>query len=587
LRYILDQVFKANDIEQQIETLLNIILLNEIDYEKRIRLKEKLQEILFLNDFQCVLHFLGSTVNKLGFRDSDIDLYVELINRESSPTNKISFDEAMRLLTNIQRILKSSFNFFIPKPIPSIRCPLIRIDFNEMFKNFETNGVVCDLSLSNGLGQQNSKLIRLFCDFEPRFQQLCVILKYWAKMNGFIGSNEMSSYAFTQLVIFFCQNLSPPLLPTVDYLRELTHEEIVIDRWNCGFCDNISLILETQRNKETVLELLLKFFQFYSNFDFTTQVICTKTGLSRHKINFLSENDFSGLESRVTQLKTDFITNDDSDKDLNVFKLTPICCIEDPFNLDHNLTAHLRIKVFHKFTEYLKSISMNSKTIFNSNKEVIDSNDIKNWGISRIITEFDPTLTGYVFPEHFIGYPNIDLVLNTTKSLMNLNEIIETMANNLSHLMVFILKDIFKIDCLLLGKWDIIVNQLSPFAEFYVIFRGLDYKVIDDMTREEIRSELNENELRLNYFDREKLITQKIIKKFGQLSFDLIPIHCQFVFIMNSIISFPTFELGIVDIKPSFDLGLGVINFIKKVIARAADEQKLLTVSKELLLNSL
>jgi len=559
----MDQVLKATDIQQQIQVLLNNILLNQTDYENRIRLKEKLQEILLLNHFECVLHFLGSTVNKLGFRDSDIDLFIELAERKFPQTDRISFEEAMPLLTRVQHIFKKSLKIFVPKPIPSIRCPIVRLDFKEMSQNLKTNGIVCDLSLSNGLGPQNSKLIRVFCDIEPRFQQLAVILRYWAKINGFIGSNEMSSYAFTQLVIFFCQNLSPPLLPTVDYLRQLTSETLVIDGWNCSFCDNASLIQKNQQNSENVFDLLQKFFIFYSTFDFTTQVICPKTGSSQHKMDFIS-------------------TNLSSEEESSNFKLTSICCIQDPFDLSHNLTASLRPKVFHKLTEYFKYISMSLKTIFKPNKEDVCRNDKgKHWGISHIITEFDPT-DGYVFPENFIGFTNLDLILNTTESILTLNDLIQTTANNLSDLMVFLLKNVYKIDCLLLGKWDIIVDELSPFAEFYVKFRGCDFQVIDFTIRDSIQSELNQKELEMNYFDREKVITEKIIEKFDSRN-DIIPIHCQFSLITNARISFPTFEITIVDIKPSFDFGKGVVDFIKRVIASAAHQQKVLTVNRDLI----
>ena len=82
--------------------------------------------------------------------------------------------------------------------------------------------------------------------------------------------------------------------------------------------------------------------------------------------------------------------------------MTSIVCIEDPFKLSHNLTANLKTKLFHRFTEYIRFIAINCKTIFKSEKE--DNKSLNNnacvWGISRIITAFDPTLIGYVFAEN-------------------------------------------------------------------------------------------------------------------------------------------------------------------------------------------
>jgi DNA polymerase sigma len=77
------------------------------------------------------------------------------------------------------------------------------------------------MSLTNGLAKHNSRLIQYYCQLEPRFRQLALVLRFWAKINDIVGgSQRMTSYAFTQLVIYFCQKRQ--LLPSLDAIRELS-----------------------------------------------------------------------------------------------------------------------------------------------------------------------------------------------------------------------------------------------------------------------------------------------------------------------------------------------------------------------------
>ena len=92
--------------------------------------------------------------------------------------------------------------------------------------------------------------------------------------------------------------------------------------------------------------------------------------------------------------------------------------------------------------------------------------------------------------------------------------------------MSYMLRTVYKIECTLLSKYDIIVNEISPFTEFYIKIRGIDFQVIDSTIRETIGSELNENELKLHYFDREVFITEKINTKFRDLNQQCVAIHC-------------------------------------------------------------
>lgn len=189
-------------------------------------------------------------------------------------------------------------------------------------------------------------------------------------------------------------------------------------------------------------------------------------------------------------------------------------------------------------------------------------------------------MTGcYTFSNHHIGIPSIDVC--TTHS--DVLSIIKQTANDLCDSTFLMLKSVYKFDCDLIAKYDIILNEISPFAEFIVKMRGLDHQVINPVKREWAQSQLNEDEKSLNYFDQQTLITDKIINRDSTTIFDIIPIHCHFVLVINARYAFPTVEIEVVDIKPSPNVAKGILDFIKKLIATSADKKNILSVNKELI----
>eukprot|EP00438_Fugacium_kawagutii_P004053 Skav219301 [mRNA] locus=scaffold2157:525304:526053:- [translate_table: standard] len=65
----------------------------------------------------------------------------------------------------------------------------------------------CDLSVNNLLPVFNTRLLRAYADINPHVVVLVQTCKEWAKENGVHGAarGNLSSYAFTLMVIFFLQ----------------------------------------------------------------------------------------------------------------------------------------------------------------------------------------------------------------------------------------------------------------------------------------------------------------------------------------------------------------------------------------------
>ena len=105
------------------------------------------------------------------------------------------------------------------------------------------------MSLSNDHALQNTALLRLYADCDPRVRSLVVIVKVWAKRRGISNARNctLTSYAWTILVISFLQQTDPPVVTSIP-------------------CDNIPAeFTYLSANTDCVGRLLFQFFAYYNN----------------------------------------------------------------------------------------------------------------------------------------------------------------------------------------------------------------------------------------------------------------------------------------------------------------------------------
>ncbi|EGC34739.1 hypothetical protein DICPUDRAFT_92151 [Dictyostelium purpureum] len=303
----------------------------------------------------------------MALKQSDIDIC--LVN--DKPNKKFLF-----IVSSILR--KNNYENIIT--LSHTRIPLIKLFDPEYNINI-------DLCLNNLLAIENSKLIKSYSSIDPRFQVLYMLIKAWAKAKEIndAADESLSSYSYANLVIFYLQTCTPPVLPCLhkntESLPKRTVENSVV-----AFHQDPKALGFVTKNTLTVGELFYDFLCFYSTFDFKRYAICINKG-------------------HMVELKN-------CQKELLV---APACIyIQDPFIFDFNPGKSMTEK---NFTKLLTEIN---KTIY------IISNGIKDYGFDQIFSE--PSLLSL---SSNVKQHNLTLILDNNDGAMdNNNNIDNSNINN-------------------------------------------------------------------------------------------------------------------------------------------------------------
>jgi hypothetical protein len=253
----------------------------------------------------------------------------------STPISELSdsINHAKRLLQRRRNEFTSVF------AIPKAKTPIVKFIHKP-------TGISCDLSFKNSLGVNNSALIRLYLSMDPRIQPFLIIIKYWAKKNDLSGHGKISNYALVMVALFYVQQLEDPIIPAVTTLQEGVNNKVIIAGWDCSI--NTSISSQTS-NTMSVPELLCGFFKFYSLFDYGMKVICPLTGTSLPKLMFQTPEELPEAMHRYKE----YVSSSGS----GILGLKVDCdmCVQDPFELQHNITAGMSAKALDNFKKYCEA----------------------------------------------------------------------------------------------------------------------------------------------------------------------------------------------------------------------------------------
>jgi len=327
---LLSQASDQLDVNNQMLMLKEHLLLDKKNYEKRLDIVLKISHTMKKNFPKSETNLFGSTLNGLGSKYCDLDLYLDLTKEKSleNMTNR-------EIGEKIYLALETNPNMIKVQSILNARVPIVRfVD--------KSSGITGDLSFTTQMAVMNTRFLQLCQKVDPRITTLMTTIKFWAEFHDVSGSGngrnrwyKMSSYALNLLVVFYLQQ--EKFLPSIKELHYNTFGEdsCIIDDLECGFPHDISkwkilsvFSMKNCRNEKDLSQLLHGFFEFYTNFDYENYIISPYEGHVVKKEPDGGMKMFKDGDSRMSVLKEGHYLKDCKGS----------LVIQDPFQLDFCVT---------------------------------------------------------------------------------------------------------------------------------------------------------------------------------------------------------------------------------------------------------
>lgn len=292
---LIQQLSKCSSLEQQIVSLTEAYSLTEENTRLRFLVCSLINDLAAPFFSECLIKPFGSSVNGFGKLGCDLDMFLDLDLGESS-RDKLGSDmyveyhmkkaNSDRAVTqSVLTVIAECLEQFGPgcvgvQKILNARCPLVRFQH-------QPSGFQCDLTSSNRLSMRTADLLYLFGELDARVRPLVFTVRCWARAHGVTSSIAgawITNFSLTIMVLFFLQRRNPPIVPTLERLKELAEpsETCIVDGTDCTFTTDFHRI-SLEDNTETLDQLLRDFFEFYSVFDFSKKSINFRKGKEEHK----------------------------------------------------------------------------------------------------------------------------------------------------------------------------------------------------------------------------------------------------------------------------------------------------------------
>ncbi|KAH8373673.1 hypothetical protein KR200_009538 [Drosophila serrata] len=293
--HLLSVLRSASNIEEQVQLLHQHSRLNELGVRLRFLAALQVQQaIAGMFPTAQALPF-GSSVNGFGKMGCDLDLILRFDNDTGGGGSAAKL-EPSRLVYHTKENLSNGrsqtqrhmecfgdmLHLFLPgvchvRRILQARVPIIKYHHEHL-------DLEIDLSMSNLTGYYMSELLYMFGELDVRVRPLTFSIRRWAQSCGLTNPSPgrwISNFSLTCLVMFFLQQLRQPILPTISALTkaaEPSDMRITEDGINCTFARDLERLAFRSRNQSSLSELLLQFFEFYSQFDFHNRAISLNEG---------------------------------------------------------------------------------------------------------------------------------------------------------------------------------------------------------------------------------------------------------------------------------------------------------------------
>uniref|UniRef100_A0AAG5D6P7 PAP-associated domain-containing protein n=1 Tax=Anopheles atroparvus TaxID=41427 RepID=A0AAG5D6P7_ANOAO len=308
---------------KEMQALVSALQPSAGDVEMALNMvKDDLRRVLLFPGNQASIYEFGSIKSGLLLKDSDLDFYIHFAQERNEREQQI------KLIHVVSGRMDRDGSFTGMTKILGAKVPLLRA------VHVRTN-LQCDINFSNARGCYNSKFIYALMQFDPRIHQLALAVKFWAHCAHILTVHkQMNSYCLVMMLIFYLQTRKLPVIPSVEDLQQGI-ARINYGPWNLGY--PVQIKYKTW-NVNTVRELLVGFFKYYSEFDFEANLISPFVG----RLCSVQELEKKTIRELATYYRA--IEREDYPE----FIGGPFISIQDPFELNVNVGKVLRTKMLYE-----------------------------------------------------------------------------------------------------------------------------------------------------------------------------------------------------------------------------------------------
>ncbi|XP_067398666.1 poly(A) RNA polymerase, mitochondrial isoform X2 [Emydura macquarii macquarii] len=293
---LIQKLCSADSVSSQLYTLMDEYQLTEENIKLRFLACSLIQDISCAYFPDCTVKPFGSSVNTFGKLGCDLDMFLDLDeigkNPKRAKTGQFYMEYQMKRVPSeriaTQKILSvigdcidnfGAGTMGVQK-ILNARCPLVRF-------SHQPTGFQCDLTTNNRVALRSSELLYIYGSLDSRVRALVFSVRCWARAHGITSSIPgpwITNFSLTMMVLFFLQKRTPPIIPTLDHLKDQAgaEDKHIVNGHDCTFASNLNKIKPTE-NTETLDVLLNDFFEYFGNFAFNKNSINIRKGKEQNK----------------------------------------------------------------------------------------------------------------------------------------------------------------------------------------------------------------------------------------------------------------------------------------------------------------
>ena len=296
-------------LEHHIMEIYNGSLVSTDDYKTLNHIINKISTLLNGNEYmveeygKATVENFGSSANSLWSMDSDIDIVIEFIKvKKNSKGNKynIILDETKDKKSKHKDFKDNSRQGNRKEQIKNLDYIQALKDIRNTIRRLAVNGEIegvfgsrvpllkfkdsrssidVDISVNNTIGIPNSKMTKLYCEFDQRTHIMITYLRSLFKKSNLLHGDQgsLSSYCIILMVIAFLQNQEDPILPNLQEVKDSKNSKVFysINRNKFGRVDareiKADLIEDlndlqkafVSKNTKSVAQLVIEFLQFF------------------------------------------------------------------------------------------------------------------------------------------------------------------------------------------------------------------------------------------------------------------------------------------------------------------------------------